>query len=482
MCLQAGNVVSPTVYNWEGDAILYSPVIESARYVPGSRRRYPIDIREFLATAGNAVVHRALADCAAQLPGAAERECFGSRERGSFDHRVRTVCAFLSRKVTYQRRAAGFKQWLFPDETLAKGGGDCEDHAFLLASLLLASGISGYVVRVALGELRNQGTGAARDHAWVMYKNEAGSWLLLDPLIYTAGAHQKRSAGARLPDPDRYAYEPRFVFNDSHLWAVRAPDGGPTFEDYCAGRDFWHSFDPAFAAEVHDTIFDAALAGMPWADLQYVKAVSLAVDANLATYDPVDHFDNGYLEEGWARVAARLGAGTLEGLALAGHAIGDFYAHSSWGVFGQRAGGALSPLLDPAHPVYDQVPDYRAGGRYPLEDPRFSVNAALWPEPRSAAPALWAGRLISGRYAQNGDPRQGTLERLTWIPKALRDQPGFRDRGSLPHHDEVAVDSPAMPSGHRLYPDPGEYGRRFLERRDAATAHVKAVYAHWRQG
>ena len=57
-----------------------------------------------------------------------------------------------------------------------------------------------------------------------------------------------------------------------------------------------------------------------------------------------------------------------------------------------------------------------------------------------------------------------------------------RDRGSLPHHDEVAVDSQTMGSGHRLYQDPAEYGRRFLERRDAATAHVKAVYAHWREG
>ena len=481
MCLQVGNVVSPSSYNWEGDDILHSPVIESARYVPGSRRRYPIDIREFLSTAGNAVVHRALADCAAELPSAAERERFGSRGPGSFDHRVRTVCAFLSRKVAYRRRAAGFKQWLFPDETLAQGGGDCEDHAFLLASLLLASGISGYVVRVALGALRNQGTGTARDHAWVMYKNEAGSWLLLDPLLYTAGAHQSRPRAAA-PDPDSHAYEPRFVFNDTHLWAMRAPDDGPTFQDYCSGRDFWHTFDPAFAAGVHDTIFDAALDGLPWAKLQYVKAVSLAVDANLATYDPVDHFDNGYIAEGWDRVAGRLQAGTLEGLALAGHAIGDFYAHSSWGVFGQRGGGALSPLLDPAHPVFDLTPDYRLGGRFPLEDPRFSVNPALWPDPRPGAPALWAGRLLSGRYAQNGDPNQGPVERLTWIPKRLRDQPGFRDRGSLPHHDEVAVDSQTMGSGHRLYQDPAEYGRRFLDRRDAATAHVKAVYAHWREG
>jgi len=479
MCLHVGNVVSPSTRNWEGDQILHSSVIESARYVPGTRRRYPIDIREFLSTQGNAVVHRALEDAVAQLPSAAERECFWSRGSGSFDHRVRTICGFLSRAVTYSRRATGFKQWLFPDETLAQGGGDCEDHAFLLGALLLAADLSGYVVRVALGELRNQRTGEARDHAWVMYQSEAGPWLLLDPLIYTAGAHQARGGPAGAGDPDQYAYEPRFVFNDAHLWAMRAPDGRTSFQDYCDNREFWHSFDPAFAAGVHDTIFDAALDGMPWAHLQYVKAVSLAVDANLATYDPVDHFDNGFLAEGWSRVAARLGAGTLEGLALAGHAIGDFYAHSSWGVFGQRAGGVLQPLLDPARPGFELDPDYRLGGRFPLEDPRFSVNPALWPGPRPAAPGLWAGKLVSGRYAQDGDPSQGALERLTWIPRSLRDQPDFRDRGSLPHHDEIAVDSPAMPERHRLYP-PAEYGSRFQERRDAATAHLKSVYAAWK--
>lgn len=39
----------------------------------------------------------------------------------------------------------------FPAETIALRKGDCDDSAFLLASLLVASGISEYCVRVVMG-------------------------------------------------------------------------------------------------------------------------------------------------------------------------------------------------------------------------------------------------------------------------------------------------------------------------------------------
>lgn len=59
-----------------------------------------------------------------------------------------------------------------PYETLSKRSGDCEDSAFLLASLARASGIKD--VYVVLGTADYNG------HAWVMYKR-GKSWRILEP-------------------------------------------------------------------------------------------------------------------------------------------------------------------------------------------------------------------------------------------------------------------------------------------------------------
>jgi transglutaminase-like putative cysteine protease len=61
------------------------------------------------------------------------------------------MCA---RSIRYTRTTSrDYDTWLFPDETLALKRGDCEDISFLIASLLIASGISPYTVRVAIGYL-----------------------------------------------------------------------------------------------------------------------------------------------------------------------------------------------------------------------------------------------------------------------------------------------------------------------------------------
>ena len=59
--------------------------------------------------------------------------------------------------------------------------GDCEDSSFLLATLLLASGISDHCVRVVLGKVISaDGVGG---HAWVVYQNENGVWCLLESTL-----------------------------------------------------------------------------------------------------------------------------------------------------------------------------------------------------------------------------------------------------------------------------------------------------------
>jgi hypothetical protein len=170
----------------------------------------------------------------------------------------------------------------------------------------------------------------------------------------------------------------------------------------------------------------------------------------------------------------------LSDFALACHAIGDFYAHSSWGAFGARdAAGTLLPLLDPPPRGFATPPDYSEDGRFPIVDPRFSVNEPVWGDrPRSAAVGEWAGQLISGRHAQASDPHQGTFERVTNIPKELTGRADYPRRAGLPHHNEIAVDSASIAGAHRLYPE-ATYGDAFRERYAAAVAHVRHAYSHF---
>jgi hypothetical protein len=275
-------------------------------------------------------------------------------------------------------------------------------------------------------------------------------------------------------------YVPLYVFNDSHLWAMGPRDESPSLNDYVHARNFWRDFDPTFAASVHNSILDSALANMSWFSRLYVKAVSLAIDANIAAYDPRDHFDNAAIAEGWQRVDRRLATRSLDDFALACHAVADFYAHSSWGVFGERVNGRLAPLLGHAAPHFETEPSYAAGGKFPLDDAaRFSVNESVWKGTRAEVAARWHGKIISGRYAQIGDPHQSTFEKLTYIPKALRDAPTYHDWTSLPHHDEIAVDQPNRAGTHRLYPTDAGYKAAFAERVAAATAHIRALYDRW---
>lgn len=478
MCLRACSAVQGS-FNWEGDEIVADPVVLAGRHIPGTKKRYPIDIREYLISEHNAVVRNALREIETSLTGSA-RDLFGARVAGAFDHRVRSICDYLARTIPYRRRQRGFDSWLFPDETLAAPGGDCEDHALLLAALLLASGISGYVVRVALGRLVPS-RGKPHDHAWVMYRSEAGPWLLLDPLIYTKeGRAAKPGRRARTEPSVTYSYVPHFVFNDTHLWAVRHADNRATLSDFVKRQAFFKGFDPTFAADVHSHIFDAALAGMSWIDRQFVKTVSLAVDANLASYDPRDHFDNGYIADSFARVSRRLNGTSLSDFALACHAIGDFYAHSSWGLFGERKGGVLQALLEPNQPRYALAPSYDAASVLPIDsDARFTVNDSGWHGPRGPVAAAFRGQLLSGRYAQIGDPHQSLAERATYIPQELRSRRDYAVRTGLPHHEELAVDGPTRGDAHRVYPDQASYARAFAERRAAATMHVRAAYQAW---
>ena len=154
MCMQPSGVRPYQRWHWAGDEIVHEPAIPASRILPGTRqRKYPIDIRQFLSIEGNAVIRahlRALLDSLAPQ----EQQLFTSRRSGAFDFRTRKVVQYLGTQVKYKQRSSRIiDDWCFPEETLALKEGDCEDLAFLLASLLEASGISGYCLRVALGAI-----------------------------------------------------------------------------------------------------------------------------------------------------------------------------------------------------------------------------------------------------------------------------------------------------------------------------------------
>lgn len=478
MCMQMTSVRPYQKWHWAGDEIVHDAVIPAARRIPNTRRKsYPIDIREYLSIESNAVLRQALHQMISRLSAEDARRFF-DRQPGAFDFRAQVIQKFLSEEVRYIRSARGFDEWLFPEETLARGGGDCEDLAFLLAALLEESGISRTCIRVAMGRLIDHQSGEGGYHAWVVYQCEDGGWQIFEPASLNRSGRAARDARhrtlARAPvkghlKPAASAkrdieYVPHFVFNRDHLWRIRSRErrAAMGFKDYLGFRidRFWKKFDPAFAVKAHEHIFDQALAGiLSPEEITQVKHLSFVVDVNVLVYDPRDHFDFAYVPEGWKRVQKRLASNAIADFALAAHAIGDFYAHSFYAHCVPPGADGLLPLYDPAAPpdprnfVYDFL-------NLPIPGCAQSAQAAA---------DLWQGRLISGQW----------WRWYTAYPDELETEPQLALRRCLPDHDAVAVDSRTCPDTHRLYPTVQQYKRQYQLRLDAAIRHVRQEAQTW---
>ena len=197
--------------NWAGEAIIRDTIVYDKRAVVGSTGiLIPTDIRDWLSHTRSKVIARALQEIGLPL----------SRDSGTFDMRTWLIWDYVTRSIEYvtDKSAFGLEDlWLFPEETLMLGKGDCEDTSFLLASLLLASGISEQCVRVVMGRVASPA--GAYGHAWVVYQCESGQWCLLETTLESDPPRLAPADPFTLPG-NQYQYQPQFCLNSSHLWSM----------------------------------------------------------------------------------------------------------------------------------------------------------------------------------------------------------------------------------------------------------------------
>ena len=97
---------------------------------------------------------------------------------GNNDDVALVTAQWVAKNITYTTDLLLYgaaEHWSDPRETLHYGAGDCEDFAFLLASLLLNNGVDPSRVRVYIGTANGVG------HAWVGYRRQSDDkWINLD--------------------------------------------------------------------------------------------------------------------------------------------------------------------------------------------------------------------------------------------------------------------------------------------------------------
>ncbi len=208
-------------YNWDGDLIIHDSAVEKKRYVIGRTLPITTDIREWISFGDNIIMKELLNRLRKtdRLP--------TTRNPADFDRRAMVVWRFIAGEIRYIHDTAKYKKgdfWLFPPETLQIGAGDCEDSSFLLASLLIASGISPFCVRVVLGRAYDSADRSLGGHCWPVYKNEQGRWCLLESTLDDKPLAMPEADALSRPGAP-FRYEPLYCFNGHHLWEVFSGKG-----------------------------------------------------------------------------------------------------------------------------------------------------------------------------------------------------------------------------------------------------------------
>jgi hypothetical protein len=450
------------------------------RLLPGAGkgpRRVTMDLRSFVPSKASTVVSawvQEQLDRAVEEHGWLGQAMRGLRRPRSFDTVAHLLADAVFERIRYEER--GGATWQLSEETLARGEGDCEDRATLLASALVAAGISPYNVRVALGKVSVTRAGArpsAHAHAWVMYRAEDGSWTALEPVPDRTSAEYSDLS---------FSYHPEYVFNGDHKWAL-VPNPGKRQQKR------WNELDPTFHGEVHMSIVEHAAAEAKVPEPLRTRlsrtfttlfgAVVDKPDIDFRSYDPRDHFDTGLMDASWKVVKGRLKAfyrasltdsnGT-NNLCWALHGIADFYAHSSYAHFLKAEKGTLTPY-DPD--AKTPVLRFNYGNDPTFSTARLSYYQKWWQPNLFDRLSKWQGRAISGRYSLSGDSKS-FIERITNAPSSslFPSQAVRQFTGSLPHHDELAVD---MATGSNKLYKSAEFALQYRWRYHLALRHMVAV-------
>jgi len=508
MCKTHDFIQNQKSYNWDGDRIIYNTTISNTRSIASSRKKYDIDVRELLLSEHNSVIREAIEKIKNELTQPLYVK-FNEKKEGSFDFKMRVVTEFVEQIIKYKERPS-FDAWLFPDETLSLGQGDCEDRAILIATLASAVGVSSYNLRVSLGHLVTEE--GKFSHAWVMYKNEKGVWQIIEPNDY-----KTRSGKDILGIPEGAYYLPSFVFNVDHLWGVYNGENieelgnADCFSNYL-GEALGKTYNPSFGGAVHKAIVLKAFEGIEEtfkdcltkemkSDLvaipifnsavHYVNRLAAKINAVDLTlkYNALDHFDNSQIDNSMKAMVAHLNDGTIGGLAKGLHALQDFYAHTSYAHFAPRdVAGNIKPAnisirgFEITLEANIGLPVYDGTGLHPFNFKNFTVNNALFKDTNGnaltpeAAISFWKGKIISGRFGQRKDSH-ALLEMTQFVDETL---PNLNMAAGVPHHEDIAVDDNKKPdSKNKLYNNHTEYSQQFEQRKNAAINHTRHIVLEW---
>ena len=213
----------------------------------------------------------------------------------------------------------------------------------------------------------------------------------------------------------------------------------------------------------------------------WVSSYNFTIDALGSigpVYNPFQHFDNGYIREGWNFVQNQVRIRSLTAFVRAGHAIADFYAHSTYGEFAGVADNQLrlwDGTINHESPLFTRPPDY-SQAPFGAAKGSLTTNPGLTNQMsrEEVTQALNEHVILSGRFAQRGD-KHAPLEEVVTYPRALYEKPDYAWRGCLPHHNEIAVDDERTADTHRLY-NAEQYTSQFTLRKNSAIEHMAQIY------
>ncbi len=134
------------------------------------------------------------------------------------DEKARKITRWVLRAFPYVTDGEnyGFEElWAPPLLSLRKGGGDCEDGAFLIHSLLLHAGVPWERIRT-YGGMVEAGAGAAGGgHAWTAYRRESDNeWVILDSSYYP----NELPVDERPPMREEARYLDNFFYFNLFFW------------------------------------------------------------------------------------------------------------------------------------------------------------------------------------------------------------------------------------------------------------------------